>query len=54
MSSIRLQSLHLLQDGWDVEVFGSEAGKGKLLLLEILLYCDNLACAETNHTGCII
>ena len=54
MSAILLQSLSLLQDGWDEGVFGSKAGKGRVFLLETLLYCGNLACAETNHTGRII
>ncbi|KAK4826257.1 hypothetical protein QYF61_006704 [Mycteria americana] len=51
MSAIRLQSLSLLQDGRDAEALGSEAGKRRGVLLETLVYCSNLACAETNHTA---
>lgn len=54
MSAICLQSLSPLQDGWDAEVFSSEAGKGRVFLLETLVYCGNLPWAETNHTGHIV
>lgn len=51
MSAILLQSLSLLQEGWDADIFSSKAGKGRVFLLETLIYCCNLACAETNHIG---
>lgn len=54
MGAIRLRSLSVLQDGWDAGVFGSGAGEGRVFLLETLICCSNLACAEIKHTGRVI